>query len=712
MTSLPTGLLPPCVEFLECMDTMNTPDIPTEAVERATFLRAEIHRHNVAYHVHDAPTISDTEYDGLMRELQGIETQYPDLVVPDSPTQRVGGAPISAFGSITHRRPMLSLGNAFSADDLREFDKKAKRALGMELDLPIAYVCELKLDGLAVSLTYENGVFVQGATRGDGATGEDITQNLRTIKALPLRLVGENLPELIEIRGEVFLTHTEFARINQEREQKGEPTFANPRNAAAGSLRQLDSKITASRRLRVYFYAIGESRGFTPTSQTSLLEQYMAWGLPVNPQRCECADIEAVISYVDAWESQKNTLDYDTDGVVIKVNEFALQRELGQVSRAPRWAIAYKYPALQVETLVEDIVVQVGRTGAVTPLAILQPVSVGGVTVSRATLHNQDEIDRKDVRVGDTVVIQRAGEVIPEVVRVVTEKRKEDSQPFRIPTDCPSCGTPLARPEGEAVTRCPNGKGCPAQLQTRIEHFVSRNALDIQGLGERHIAQLIEKDLVKDPADLFYLKKEDLLPLERMGDKLADNILNAIAGRKETTLARLLFAFGMRHVGERAASALAQNYGTLDKISVASADEIEKVHEIGRTTAESVSAFFGLEETREMLKKLAEAGVVAQGDGSAPVSDHFAGKTFVFTGALVQRSREEAEALVRRLGGRASGSVSKQTSYLIAGDGAGSKLTKAEQLGVKVLTEDEFAALLPAADPEPEETDATSTIES
>jgi DNA ligase (NAD+) len=691
------------------MDTMNTPapeppdgePTPTpnppspEAVARATALRDELHRHNVAYYVHDAPTVSDAEYDALLRELQTLETAHPELITGDSPTQRVGSAPASAFGSVTHRRPMLSLGNAFSGDDLREFDKRAKRALGMDPESPISYVCELKLDGLAVSLTYEGGVFKQGATRGDGATGEDITQNLRTVKGLPLRLSGDNCPELVEIRGEVFLTHGEFARINQEREQKGEPTFANPRNAAAGSLRQLDSKITAGRRLRVYFYAIGESKGYAPASQTGLLEQFREWGLPVNQQRAECADIEAVIAFVDAWESQKNKLDYDTDGVVIKVNDFALQRELGQVSRAPRWAIAYKYPALQVETLVEDIVVQVGRTGAVTPLAILQPVAVGGVTVGRATLHNQDEIMRKDVRIGDTAVIQRAGEVIPEIVRVVPEKRPEGAQPFVLPTDCPSCGTPLVRPEGEAVTRCPNAKGCPAQLQTRIEHFVSRNALDIQGLGERHIAQLIEKGLVKDAADLFYLKKDDLLPLERMGDKLADNILNAVAGRKETTLARLLFAFGMRHVGERAASALAQHYGTLEKVAAALADEIEKVHEIGRTTAESVSAFFGLEETRELLKKLAEAGVVAKGDDAAPVSDHFAGKTFVFTGALVQRGREEAEALVRRLGGRASGSVSKQTTYLVAGEGAGSKLTKAEQLGVTVLTEDEFAALLP-----------------
>lgn len=671
-----------------------TPEL-TQAAERARFLRDELDRHNVAYYINDAPTVSDTEYDALMQELLAIETKHPELISPDSPTQRVGTVPISAFGSVTHRRPMLSLGNCFSADDLREFDKRAKRTAGMALDSAIEYVCELKLDGLAVSLTYENGSFVQGATRGDGTTGEDITQNLRTIKSLPLKLTGKNIPARIEIRGEVFLTHTEFARINAEREQKGEPTFANPRNAAAGSLRQLDSSITAKRRLQIYLYAVGESQGYTPETQAGLLEQYIAWGLPVNPTRQVSKDIEDVVSFVNAWSNQKNTLNYDTDGVVIKVNSIHLQQELGQVARAPRWATAYKYPAMQVETLVEDIVVQIGRTGAITPLAILKPVSVAGVTVSRATLHNQDEIDRKDVRIGDTVVIQRAGEVIPEVVRVVPEKRPEVTQPFKIPAECPSCGTTVVRPEGEAVMRCPNAKGCPAQLQTRIEHFVSRDALDIAGLGERHISQLITANLITSPADLFFLKKDDLLPLERMGDKLADNILNAITSRKQTTLARLIYAFGIRHVGERASSVLARHFGTLDKVAQASADEMEKVHEIGRTTAESVSAFFGLEETREMLKRLEEAGVVAKGDDSAPVSDHFSGKTFVFTGTLIHQSREEAEILVRRLGGRASGSVSKQTTYLVAGDGAGSKLSKAQELGVAVLTEDEFAALLP-----------------
>lgn len=678
--------------------TPTTFSVPADihvASERARVLRDELQKHNIAYYVHDAPTVSDAEYDALMNELVVLETAHPELVSPDSPTQRVGAAPVAAFGSVTHKRPMLSLGNAFSDEDLRSFDTRAKRALGMALDEPIEYVCELKLDGLAVSLTYENGVFVQGATRGDGTTGENITQNLRTLNALPLRLNTDAPPALVEVRGEVFLTHKEFARINQTREATGEPTFANPRNAAAGSLRQLDSSITAKRNLQIYLYALGESRSFSPSTQSGLLDDLRVWGLPTNPQKQVCADIEAVIAFVQAWESKKNTLPYDTDGVVIKVNSYHLQTELGQVARAPRWAIAYKYPALQVQTRVEDIVIQVGRTGALTPLAILVPVAVGGVMVSRATLHNQDEIARKDIRVGDTVVVQRAGEVIPEIVRVVTETRPEGTEPYAFPTVCPSCGTPVVRPENEAVTRCPNHKLCPAQLQTRIEHFVSRNALDIAGLGERHIAQLIAAKLITSPADLFTLKKDDLLPLERMGDKLADNILAGIDARKTTTLARMVFALGVRHVGEKAASVLAQRFGTLEKLALASADEMAAVHEIGRTTAESLAAFFALDESRELLQKLRDSGVQAAGDESAPVSDHFAGKTFVFTGTLTQRTRDEAESLVKRLGGRASGSVSKQTSYLVAGENAGSKRDKAESLKVAVLTEDEFATLLP-----------------
>jgi len=665
-------------------------------VERAAWLRTELRRHNILYYLHDSPEVSDAEYDRLYHELVALEAQHPELITADSPTQRVGAAPVSAFGSVTHRRPMLSLGNAFSAEELREFDARAKRHLGMGEESEIAYLCELKLDGLSVSVTYEDGVLVRGATRGDGTTGEEITQNLKTIASIPLRLVGESVPALIEVRGEAFLTHSEFARINVERESKGEPTFANPRNAAAGSLRQLDPRITASRKLKVWFYAVGEASDWEPKSQLDLLDQLKAWGLPTAPERALGETVEAVIATITAWSEKKNTLDYDTDGVVVKVNDFTLQRELGQVSRAPRWAIAYKYPALQVETTVEEILVQVGRTGAITPLARLKPVSVAGVVVSRATLHNQDEIDRKDVRVGDTVVIQRAGEVIPEVVQVVTAKRPEDTTPFKLPSVCPSCGTPTVRPEGEAVTRCPNTEGCPAQLQTRLEYFVSRNALNIEGLGGERLAQCIDAGLVKDAADLFTLTKEQLLPLERMGEKLADNLLTELEKKKHTTLARLLVALGIRHIGEGGASRLAQGFGTLEKLSAATVEQLAQVPDIGLTTAQSV--FDWLQNNSAFLEKLEKVGVVAQGDEAAPVSDHFAGKTFVFTGALETFTREAAEALVKRLGGRASGSVSKQTTYLVAGPGAGSKLAKAEQLGVTVLTEAEFGALLPPAE--------------
>jgi DNA ligase (NAD+) len=677
---------------------MTTEMTPTAATpERAANLRAEIHRHNVLYHAHDTPQISDAEYDALLRELVALEADHPELITADSPTQRVGAAPASAFGAVTHRRPMLSLGNAFSADELREFDRRVRRHLGAEETAPIPYLCELKLDGLAVSLTYEAGVLVQGATRGDGTTGEEITRNLRTIAAVPLRLAGDDPPALVEVRGEVFLTHGEFARINQDRESSGEPTFANPRNAAAGSLRQLDPAVTASRRLRAYFYALGEARGVAPIdTQAGLLERLSAWGLPTNPHRARCVDIDAVIAEVDAWQTGKNALDYDTDGIVIKVDDLSLQQELGQVARAPRWAIAFKYPALQVETVIEEILVQVGRTGALTPLARLRPVAVGGVIVGRATLHNQDEIDRKDVRVGDTVVIQRAGEVIPEVVRVVADRRPENAEAFRLPERCPSCDTPVVRPDGEVVARCPNASGCPAQLQTRLEHFVSRGALDIAGFGEERIAQLIDAGLVKDPSDLFHLTREQLLPLERMGDKLADNLIAALDKARSTTLPRLIFAFGIRHVGEKGALVLAQKFGTLERLAAATVDALAATHEIGKTTAQSVWTFFAADETRALLERLSAAGVVATIDpDTAASSDHFAGKTFVFTGALTHRTREEAEALVRRLGGRASSSVSKQTSYVVAGENAGSKRAKAESLKVPILTEDEFEALLP-----------------
>ncbi|MFM7320929.1 MAG: NAD-dependent DNA ligase LigA, partial [Armatimonadota bacterium] len=476
---------------------------------------------------------------------------------------------------------MLSLGNAFSAEELTEFDQRVKRMSGLGESVQVAYSCELKLDGLAVSLTYESGVLVQGATRGDGTTGEDITANLRTVRGIPLRLAGENPPAVLEVRGEVYLTHGEFARINSERESSGEPTFANPRNAAAGSLRQLDPRITASRRLAAAFYAVGESSGWSATTQSGLLGSLGEWGFPTNPHQVRVTDIDGVKAHVESWSARRGTLDYDTDGIVVKVDDVRLQEELGQVQRAPRWAIAYKYPALQVETVVEDILVQVGRTGAVTPLAKLRPVACAGVMVGRATLHNQDEIDRKDVRVGDTVVVQRAGEVIPEIVEVVVAKRPAGSSPWRLPSTCPSCGTELVRAEGEAVTRCPNASDCPAQLLTRLEHFVGRNAMNIEGLGGERLAQLVEAGLVQDAADLFTLTVDQLLPLERMGPKLAENLVGMIASRRTVPLARFLNSLGIRHVGERAAAVLAGRFGSLEAVRAADHDALSSVPEVG-----------------------------------------------------------------------------------------------------------------------------------
>ncbi|CEK12569.1 DNA ligase, NAD-dependent [Chthonomonas calidirosea] len=697
---------------------------PTEAVRRRVQeLREQIERANYRYYVLDDPEITDAEYDALLRELKDLEERYPELATPDSPTRRVGAEPaVTTFAPFPHRAPMLSLDNAFSYEELRAWEDRNRRFLGAPPDLRFEYVCELKIDGLSISLIYENGEFIKGGTRGNGYVGEDVTLNLLTIPSLPKKLrpapkkseqksisaahtqptldfaadsQQAAFPTFIEIRGEVFLTHQEFQRINEELEERGERTFANCRNAAAGSVRQKDPRVTASRRLDLLVYAVGHYEGWEFQSQYELLQTYREWGLPTNPNIRLCSTLEEAITFCEEWATRKEELPYDIDGVVIKVNSFALQRELGQVSRSPRWAIAYKYPAIQARTKVLAIEVQVGRTGALTPVAHLEPVPLAGVIVARATLHNEDEIRRKDVRIGDTVIIQRAGEVIPEIVEVVTSERDGDEIVFQMPTHCPVCGTPVERPQGEAIARCPNPL-CPARVQQTIEHFVSRNAMNIEGLGEKHIAQLIQKGLIKDPADLYYLTKEQLLPLERMGEKLAEKILANIALSRQRPLANLIYALGIRHVGEHVAAVLADHFGSLERLQKASVEELAQIYEIGPATAESIAAWFADPQNQQMLEKLKRAGVQPLTQSTAPVSDALKGKTFVFTGALAHMTREEAEAAVRRLGGRAASSVSRQTSYVVVGENPGSKLAKAQQLGIPILTEEEFLEMLEA----------------
>ena len=665
-------------------------------------LRFKIDRANYEYHSLDAPTISDAEYDRLLHELIALEAEHPELVTPDSPTQRVGATPASDFPSVTHRVPMLSLANAFNADDLRAFDARVRKQLGLsEEEALIAYVCELKIDGLALSLTYDAGLLRVAATRGDGASGEDITGNIRTVRSIPLRMMPKSgVPETVEVRGEVYMRHAEFERVNERREAEGKPTFANPRNAAAGSVRQLDPKVTASRNLAAFFYSVGLASQPYASDQIDLLEALQRWGLPVNPQFRRCDGIDSVLAFIEEWTAGKQSLPYDIDGVVVKVCDFALQNDLGALERTPRWAIAYKFPAQQSRTKIIDIVVQVGRTGALTPVALVEPVTLPPASVvQRATLHNQDEIDRKDVRVGDTVVIQKAGDVIPEIVSVVLSEREEDALKFVMPTQCPECGTPVVRPEGEAVTRCPNTRGCPAQQSQRVLHFVSRGAMDIEGLGDKLVLLLLSKGLIADAADLYSLTAEQLSELERMGKKSAANVIAAIDASKEPPLGRFIFGLGIRHVGEHVGDVLAQAFGSIDVLRYATVEQLNAVHEIGLTTAESIVEYFGEKETDTLLAKFAAAGVMPRTSEAARVSDQFAGKSFVFTGAM-DMPRDAAETMVKQRGGRASSSVSKQTSYVVAGESAGSKLERAKQLGVAVLTEAEFLAMVENAEPD------------
>jgi len=651
-------------------------------------LRTRIDRANNLYYLQDAPEISDAQYDQLMRRLIEIETLYPELLDPASPTQRVGAPLQTAFQPHTHLMPMLSLGNAFSSEELEAFDLRCKRFLGMPEDEPIEYICELKFDGLAVSLTYIDGVLVNGTTRGDGFQGENVTTNLKTVRSIPLKLNGEDIPTLIEIRGEIILFHEEFRRINDERELSGEQTFANPRNAAAGSIRQLDSSITAKRRLTMFCYGVGQTEGITFQTHSDILGKLKSWGANVNPLSKICNGISEVVAHVESWRESKETLPYDIDGMVIKTNSIALQRELGNVARSPRWAIAYKYPAQQAGTRVLDILVQVGRTGTLTPVAIMEPVEVGGVTVSRATLHNEDEVRRKDVRIGDWVMVQRAGEVIPEVVEVVKDKRTGSEVEFTMPTECPVCGAEVVRNEGEAATRCSN-PNCTAKTRESIIHFTSRTAMNMDGVGPALIDQLIDKGHISNPADLYYLDESVFTELDRMGEKSATNAKNAIDASKSATLARLIYALGIRHVGERTAETLAKRFGSLDKLMEASVEDLAQVQDVGPVVAESIVHYFRHEASQNLISRLKQAGIDPKED-FRDENGILTGMSFVFTGALYRFTREQAEELVGKMGGKASSSVSKKTDMVIAGEKAGSKLDKANQLGVRVLSENEF----------------------
>ncbi|TAM77963.1 NAD-dependent DNA ligase LigA [bacterium] len=659
---------------------------------RAEELREALHEANYRYYVLDMPTISDAEYDALLRELQELEEAHPELVTPDSPTQRVGAAPLETFAPFPHRRQMISLGNAFSEQELRAFDGRVRK---LAAGRSFVYTVELKIDGLAIALHYRDGAFERGGTRGDGRTGEEITANLRTVRSIPLHLRGE-VPAFLEVRGEVYLKLSDFERINERRAKDGEPLFANPRNAAAGAVRQLDSSITARRPLSFWAYQLAESDPpLDIATQREALEQCGAWGFPVNPNIRRLDDIDAVVTFCNAWEGRREELDYEIDGVVVKVDDLALEEAMGAAGREPRWAIAYKFKPREAYTKLLDIGVQVGRTGALTPVAILEPVVVGGVTVRNATLHNEEEIARKDVRVGDVVIVRRAGDVIPEIVGPVKERRHGKLAPlFRIPAHCPVCHAAVDRPEGEVVYRCTNAS-CPAQLKERIRHFCSRGAMDIEGVGEQLAGQLVDRGLVHDIADLFALTREQLADLERMGEKSAQNALNAREKAKGRPLWRLLNGLSIRFVGSQNAQVLGEAFGEMETLERAGVEELTGVPGIGPKIGQSVWLFFQQPQNRQLIARLNGAGLrMSQPRREIPATSAVAGKTFVLTGTLPNLTREEATAKIVAAGGKVSGSVSKKTDYVVAGEEPGTKLTKAQELGVAVIDEAELRKLL------------------
>ena len=656
-------------------------------------LRKTIREHEYRYYVLDDPKISDAEFDKLMNQLKALEAKYPDLVTPDSPTQRVGGSPREGFQTVRHKRPMLSLDNAFSYDELREFDRRVRELAGRER---VEYVTEHKFDGLSMSLQYEGGVFARGVTRGDGTTGEDVTPNVRAIRSVPLRVDSATLKKLrlaadFEVRGEIIMPRSAFEELNRQQEEQGGKRFANPRNAAAGAVRVLDPAITASRRLDFYAYMLLAGDRVPVKRHSDALEALAKLQFKVSRDWKLCRTLDEVLKYCEAWESRREKLPYEIDGIVIKVNDIALQEELGFTAKAPRWAVAYKYPAHQATTVVKDIQVNVGRTGVLTPVAILEPVQVGGVTVSRSTLHNMDEVQRLGVQIGDTVLIERAGEVIPHVLKVVKEGKNR--RPFVMPKECPVCGTKIHKAEGEVAYRCVNA-ACPAKLKESLLHFAGRHAMNIDGLGAKIVDQVVDKGLVKDFADLYSLKLEQLAGLERMAEKSAQNLLDEIEASKSNSLARLIYALGIPFVGERTAQLLAEHFGSLDKLASATVEELSEVPEVGPKVAASIVEFFSEPANRKLVEKLRKAGLRFTEERKAPRDSRLAGKTFVFTGALAHRSREQAEELVVSHGGKVASSVSKKTDYVVVGTEPGSKYDKAKSLGITILDEAQFKKLL------------------
>ena len=661
-----------------------------EAEARVRWLRDEIRRHEHLYYVLNRPQIADGEFDALERELRELEARFPELVSPDSPTQRVGEKPSEEFPTFVHRVPMLSLDNTYSEEELREFEERIFRAVGRR---EIAYVTELKVDGLSMALHYERGRLARAVTRGDGVRGDEVTPNARAIRAIPLVLRGERAPDELEVRGEVYLPRSRFEAINREREEAEEEPFANPRNAAAGTMKSLDARVVAERGLNVFLYQIAHLRGPEVSSQWEALERLRDWGLRTNPVSRRCHGLGAVLEFCAEWREKRGSLEYGIDGVVVKVDDFVLQRELGFTTKFPRWAIAYKYPAVQAATVVRAIEVQVGRTGKLTPVAILDPVLLAGSTVSRATLHNEEEVARKAVRVGDTVLIEKGGEVIPKVVRVLEERRPPGTEPWRPPERCPACGTQALRAEGEVDRRCPNSS-CPAQIEERLKHFARREAMDIEGLGDALVHQLVDKGLVRDFADLYRLRISDLVDLERMAEKSASNLLAQIERSKSRELRRLLFGLGIRFVGERAALLLARHFRGLGALAAASVEEIDDLYEIGPAVAQSVHDWFRDPANRRLVARLVKAGLRTEAGEAAAGSTAFQGMQFVLTGTLDSMTRDEAKAAIEERGGRVTSSVSKKTAVVVAGREPGSKLERARQLGVRCVDEAGFREML------------------